>query len=70
MDTVTVSEKFQIVIPKGVREDLKIKPGKRIVVIEKGGTIHLIPVGDIKEMRGFVNGVSSKGLRDETERFN
>lgn len=69
MDTVKVSPKFQVVIPKEIREDLGIKPGKRLVVIEKSGTIHLIPVGSIKEMRGFARGVSSKGLRDETERF-
>ena len=70
MDTVTVSPKFQVVIPRAIRQDLDIKPGKRLVVIEKEGTIHLIPVGKITEMRGFAKGVSSKGLRDESERFN
>jgi len=42
---------------------------KRFVIIKKGGKIHLIPVGKMKEMRGFVRGISSKGLRDESERF-
>ncbi len=70
MDTVTVSPKFQVVIPKGIREGLSLKPGGRLVVIEKQGTIHLIPVGNIKTMRGFAKGVSSKEIRDETERFN
>ena len=68
MDTVTVSPKFQVVVPRAIREDLNIKPGKRLVVIEKEGTIHLIPVGKITGMRGFAKGVSSKGLRDESER--
>jgi len=69
MDTVTVSPKFQVVIPKEVRKDLNLRPGEKLVVIEKGGTIHLIPVGKIKEMKGFVHGVSSKAARDESERF-
>ena len=69
MDTVKVSPKFQVVIPREIRNHLKLKPGERLVIIEKGGTIHLIPVGKMKEMRGFVKGISSKGLRDESERF-
>ena len=69
MDTVTVSPKFQVVIPKEIREDLKLKPGEKMAIIEKAGTIHLIPVGKMKNMRGFVRGVSSKNVRDENERF-
>ncbi len=69
MDTVTVSPKFQVVIPKEIREDLNLRAGERLVVIEKGGTIHLIPVGKIKSMRGFISNVSLKELRDENERF-
>ena len=69
MDTVTVSPKFQVVIPRDIREDMKIKPGEKMIVIEKEGTIHLIPAGKIKSMCGFVRDVSSKDLRDESERF-
>ena len=69
MDMVKVSPKFQVVIPKGIREVLKLKPGEKMVIIEKGGTIHLIPVGKIKDVRGFAKGVSSKNVRDESERF-
>lgn len=69
MDKVTVSPKFQVVIPKRIRHSLKIKSGKKLVVIEKGGIIHLIPVGSAREMKGIIRGVSSKGLRDESERF-
>lgn len=69
MDTVTLSPKFQVVIPKEIREDMNLKPGERLVVIEKEGTIHMVPVGNIKKMRGFIRGVSSKGMRDESERF-
>lgn len=69
MDSVIVSPKFQVVIPKEIRKDLNLRAGERLVVIEKGGTIHLIPVGKMKDMRGFIRGISSKGLRDESERF-
>ena len=69
MDTVTVSEKFQVVIPKDIRRHLRIKPGEKFVVVEKGKTIHMIPVGKIKESRGIAKGVSIDDLRDESERF-
>ena len=54
MDTVTVSSKYQIVIPQDVREKIELKPGQKIVVIEKDGIVHLIPQKPIKEMRGFI----------------
>ncbi len=69
MDTVTVSPKFQVVIPKEIREDLKLKPGGKMVVIEKQGTIHLIPVGKIKDIKSSMKGLSTRELRDERERF-
>jgi len=67
--TVKVSPKFQVVIPKDIRENLNIKPGKKLVVIEKEGVIHLIPVGNIRSLRGFARDVTTEGLRDESERF-
>jgi len=69
MDTVTVSPKYQVVIPRDVRESMGVKPGDRMVVLQKGEVIYLVRVGDIKSMRGFAKGISSKGLRDESERF-
>lgn len=69
MDTVTVSPKFQVVIPQEIREDLKLKPGEKMVVIEKGGIIHLISVGSIKDIRGIAPGLTTDDLRDESERF-
>ena len=69
MDTVKVSPKFQVVIPKEIRESLELRAGEKMAMIEKGGTIHMIPIGSIKSMRGFLGEISSKGLRDESERF-
>ena len=65
--TVTVSPKYQIVIPSEVRERMKLKPGQKLAVVEKDGVVHLVPVRPLKEMRGFAKGVSSKGIRDEDE---
>jgi len=69
MGTVTVSSKFQVVIPEAVRRKLKIKPGEKVVVLEKDGIVHLIPVKPIKELRGFAKGVSTKSIRDEADRL-
>jgi AbrB family looped-hinge helix DNA binding protein len=69
MDTVKVSPKFQVVIPQEVRERAGIKPGDRMVVLQKGDVIYLVRVRDIKSTKGFAKGVSSKGVRDESERF-
>lgn len=69
MEAVTVSSKYQIVIPQSVRHNLRIKPGRRLVVIEKEGHIHLVPVGPISASRGIAKGVSSEGLREKKDRI-
>jgi len=69
MGVVTLSSKFQVVIPQDVREKLDWKPGQEIVVSEKDGVVHLIPLRPIKEMRGFVKGVDTRKLRNEEDRF-
>lgn len=69
MEAVTVSSKFQIVIPQRVRHNLRIRPGGRLVVIEKEGHIHLVPVGLASSSRGIAKGVSSGGLREKRDRI-
>jgi len=69
MATVKVSPKYQIVIPEDVRERIELKPGQDVVVIEKDGVIHVIPLKPIKEMRGFAKGIDTTNLRDEEDRF-
>jgi AbrB family looped-hinge helix DNA binding protein len=65
MQTVTVSPKYQIVIPKTVRAALNLRPGQKMQVIEYAGRIELIPERDIKELRGFVKGIHTEFKRDE-----
>jgi AbrB family looped-hinge helix DNA binding protein len=67
MQTITVSPKYQVVIPKIIRESLKIQPGQKIQVIEYNGRIELIPERDIVELRGFVKGINTK-LKRESDR--
>ena len=59
MVKATVSTKYQVVIPKKVRDELDIKPGQKVQVIPYMGRIELIPVQDIKEGRGFVEGIDT-----------
>ena len=69
MGVVTLSSKFQVVIPQDVRKKLDLKPGQKIVVVEKDGVVHLIPQRAIKQMRGFVKGLDTQNLRDEEDRI-
>jgi len=65
MHTVTVSPKYQIVIPKEVREALNLRPGQKMQVVEYDGRIELIPERDIKELRGFLRGINTEFEREE-----
>ncbi len=57
MTTVTVSPKYQIVIPKKIREKLKIIPGQKLQLFQIGSFIEVVPIMDIKEARGFLKGM-------------
>lgn len=63
MHSVTVSPKYQVVIPKNVRKSLKLQPGQKIQVVEYAGRIELIPERDIKELRGFLKGINTEFKR-------
>ncbi len=59
MEEVTVSTKYQVVIPKKVRERLGIEPGQKVQVIPYMGRIEMIPVRDIEESKGFLEGIDT-----------
>ena len=69
MAVVTVSSKYQVVIPQEVRKKMNLKPGQKVIVVEKDGVVHLIPKKPFKEMKGFVKGVNTEKLRCEEDRF-
>lgn len=65
MNTVTVSPKFQVVIPKAIREALNIHPGQKVQVILHQNRIELIPVRPIVEARGFLKGIDTSVKRED-----
>ncbi len=65
MPTVIVSPKFQVVIPRAVRESLRLRPGQKMQVLEYDGRIEFIPERDITELRGFVKGINTDFDREE-----
>ena len=64
MDTLTISPKFQVVIPKAIRELLKLRPGQKVQAIVYNNRIELIPVRPIDQMRGFVQGIDTDVERE------
>lgn len=60
MEAVTISPKFQIVIPRKIRDFLKLKPGLKVQVLVYGNRIELIPLKKISDMRGFLKGISTE----------
>ena len=62
---MTISPKFQVVIPKEIREKLGLKPGQKLQTIVYDDRIELIPVRPIKKMRGFLKGIDTSVERDE-----
>lgn len=67
--TVTVSPKFQVVIPREIREARGIKPGSRMSVFEVNGVIQLVPVKSAHEYRGLLQGLTSTDIPNDPERF-
>lgn len=65
MIAVTVSPKFQVVIPKGVRESMGIFSGQKIQMLTYGNRIELIPVKPMNELRGFLPGIDTSVKREK-----
>ncbi len=64
MSTITVSSKYQIVIPAKIREALGIKPGEKLHAIEYRGRIELVPVRSTRTARGSLKGITTDVPRD------
>lgn len=64
MARATLSPKYQVVIPKDIREALNLKPGTAFEIIKRNGSIELCPVVSAKEMRGFVRGIDTSVPRN------
>jgi AbrB family looped-hinge helix DNA binding protein len=68
METVTVSTKYQVVIPKAVRDLLDLRPGQKVQVIPYQDRIELIPLKSAQALRGFLKGIDTTVAR-ETDRL-
>ena len=64
MGTVTVSPKYQVVIPKDVRESLHIRPGQKVRIFTYADRIELVPIRKMRELRGFLRGIDTTVPRD------
>jgi AbrB family looped-hinge helix DNA binding protein len=57
VETVTLSPKYQVVIPKAIRDRLDLRPGQKIQAIAYGDRVELVPVKPVKQLRGFLRGI-------------
>lgn len=64
MDVVTISPKFQVVIPRSVRERLRLAPGQKVQALVYENRVELIPLRPAKALRGFLNGLDTTLARD------
>jgi AbrB family looped-hinge helix DNA binding protein len=64
-----VSSKYQIVIPKEVRQKLELEKGQILQVVARNGVITLVPDRPLAELRGFVKGIDDSELRDKEDRL-
>lgn len=64
MSVVTVSPKFQVVIPRHIREALNLTPGQKVQAFEYDGRVEFIPVRPAKSMRGFLRGLDTAVPRE------
>ena len=68
MQTVKISPKYQVVIPKDVRNAMNLKPGQQIQILQYQDRIEMIPQKDISDMRGFLNGINTE-INRESDRI-
>lgn len=64
MDVVTISPKFQVVIPRAIRERLKLTPGQKVQAIVYDDRVELIPLRPARALRGFLKGIDTAVVRD------
>jgi AbrB family looped-hinge helix DNA binding protein len=69
MSEVTISSKFQVVIPRDVRQQLRLKVGQKLRIVVAGQSVNLVPEIPLSEMKGFLKGMNKSGLREEDERL-
>ena len=64
-EVVTISPKYQVVIPRAIRESLDLRPGQKIRALLYEGRIEFIPLRPLRSVRGFLRGIDTAVPRDE-----
>jgi AbrB family looped-hinge helix DNA binding protein len=64
METVTISPKYQVVIPKAIRTRLKLRAGQKVQAIVYQDRIELVPVRPVRQLRGFLKGIDTSVPRE------
>ena len=64
VDTVTISPKFQVVIPKRIREALNLRPGQKVLALRVGDRVELVPLLEPEARRGFLRGIDTDVPRE------
>lgn len=67
MRPVTISSKFQVVIPREIREQFGLKPGQKLAFIPYNGTLRVVILPGIKEARGMLKGINTEDIREEVD---
>lgn len=68
MDAVTISSKFQVVIPRQIREQFNLKPGQKILFIPYNNTLRVVMVPPIEEAEGLFEGIDTDPQREKLDR--
>ena len=67
MEAVTISSKYQVVIPKEVRKQFNLKPGQKILFIPYNGTLRVIVIPPIKKARGMLKGINTENIQEDAD---
>lgn len=67
METVTISSKYQVVIPQEVRKQFNLKPGQKLMFIPYNGTLRVVIVPPVKKARGMLKGLTTENIREEVD---
>lgn len=67
MEAVTISSKYQVVIPREVRKQFNLKPGQKLMFIPYNGTLRVVVVLPIKKARGMLRGMNTDKIREEVD---
>jgi AbrB family looped-hinge helix DNA binding protein len=65
METVTISSKYQVVIPKSIRDRLDLHPGQKVQAILYGDRVELVPVVPLRKIKGFLSGIDTDVPRED-----